>query len=115
MKSQSSLDRQILGRVVGRARTAAGVQQAAALWRSFATKEHDLRDRSTQLRAPTLIVWGRRDRAIPLSAGRATHEALPESHFAVLDTGHVPFASAPDEFLALTEPFLRSVTDMRTA
>jgi pimeloyl-ACP methyl ester carboxylesterase len=115
MKSQNPLDRQILGRVLGRAHPAAGVQQAAALWRSFATKEHDLRSRSAQLRPPTLITWGERDKAIPLSAGRATHEALPGSHFAVLDTGHVPFASAPDEFLALAEPLLQSVTEMRTA
>jgi pimeloyl-ACP methyl ester carboxylesterase len=98
-----------------RAGTLAYPDRGAALWRSFATKEHDLRERSTQLRVPTLIVWGRRDRAIPVSAGRATHEALPASHFAVLDTGHVPFTSAPVEFLALTEPFLRSVTEMRTA
>jgi pimeloyl-ACP methyl ester carboxylesterase len=115
MKPRSDLDREILQRVIARARTTAGVQQAAALWRSFASDEHDLRSRAAELTAPTFIVWGRQDRAIPLSAGRATHAALPNSQFAVLDTGHVPFASAPDKFLALAEPFLRSVTKRHSA
>ncbi|WP_328357990.1 alpha/beta fold hydrolase [Mycobacterium sp. NBC_00419] len=110
MKPTSSLDHEILERVVSRARTSAGVQQAAALWRSFARDDSDLRSRAAQLVTPTLIVWGLRDRAIPVSAGRATHAVIPNSRFEVLDTGHVPFASAPEEFLALAEPFLRSVT-----
>lgn len=110
MRPRSALDRQILRRVICRARTDAGVQQAAALWRSFGGAEHDLRGRAGELTAPTLIVWGARDKAIPLSAGLATHASLPHAQFAVLDTGHVPFASAPEQFLALVEPFLRSVT-----
>lgn len=115
MKPRGALDRQILDRVIRRARTAAGVAQAAALWRSFASDEHDLRGRAPDLTVPTLIVWGGKDIAIPLSAGHATRAALPGSQFAVLDTGHVPFASAPEEFLALAEPFLRSVTQRRSA
>ena len=110
MRPRSALDRQILRRVISRARTDAGVQQAAALWRSFGSAEHDLRGRAGELTAPTLIVWGARDKAVPLSAGLATHASLPHAQFAVLDTGHVPFASAPEQFLALVEPFLQSAT-----
>jgi pimeloyl-ACP methyl ester carboxylesterase len=114
MKPQTPLDHQILDGVIRRAKTEAGVQQAAALWRSFATDDNDLRWRSAELAAPTLIVWGRRDKAVPLSAGRATHASLPGSQFALIDSGHVPFASAPDEFLARIEPFLTSVLQERT-
>ena len=115
MKPQSPLDHEILDRVVRRAKTEAGVQQAAALWRSFATGDHDLRWRRAELAAPTLLVWGRADKAVPLWAGRATHASLPGSQFAVINSGHVPFASAPNEFLARVEPFLASVLEERTA
>lgn len=113
MNPQSPLDRQILERVTARAKTEAGVRQAAAMWRSFATDEHDLRSRASELIAPTLIVWGRRDRAIPLSAGRATHAALPTSQLVVLKTGHVPFASAAEDFLRVAEPFLTAAVGQR--
>jgi len=113
MKPQSRLDRQILDRVIARAKTADGVQQVAALWRSFANDDHDLRSRAAELNAPTLIVWGKRDTAIPLSAGRATHAALPTSRMVVLNTGHVPFASAPHEFLREAEPFLKAAAGVR--
>lgn len=114
LRAHSSLDHQILDRVIGRAKTEAGVQQAAALWRSFATDEHDLRGRSAELTAPTLIVWGRRDRTIPPSVRHATHTALPGSQVSLLSCGHAPFSSVPREFLAIVEPFLASVIDGHT-
>lgn len=106
MKPRSDLDREILTRVIARAKTDAGVAQDAALWRSFATPEHDLRDRAAALTAPTRIIWGRRDTAIPLSAAKSTQAALPTAQLTVLPTGHVPFSSAPVDFLRVVEPFL---------
>ena len=47
-------DREVVRRVAARARTAGGMRTGAALWRSFARPEHDLRPRAAQLRAPTL-------------------------------------------------------------
>jgi pimeloyl-ACP methyl ester carboxylesterase len=108
MKPRTSLDYRVLDAVLARAKTDAGAAQAAALWRSFVSSDHDLRSAASALSAPTLLVWGGRDISIPLSAGRATHAVLPQAQFAVLDTGHVPFASAPNEFLALAVPFLQS-------
>jgi pimeloyl-ACP methyl ester carboxylesterase len=70
----------------------------------------DLRSRAAELTAPTLIVWGKKDIAIPLRAGRATHDAIRGSRFEILNTGHVVFSSDPAGFLALVEPFLESVT-----
>jgi pimeloyl-ACP methyl ester carboxylesterase len=91
---------------VARARTPEGATLAAGLWRSFAEPDHDLRGQANRVEVPTLIVWGSRDTAIPLPLGRATHRRLPRARFVTLPTGHVPFASAPDAFLAHVGPFL---------
>jgi pimeloyl-ACP methyl ester carboxylesterase len=54
-------------------------------------------------------VWGKKDIVIPVSGGRATHDAIPGSRLEILDTGHVVFSSDPGGFLAVAEPFLRSI------
>jgi len=110
MKARTDSDREISERAIATAKTAEGTRTGAALWRSFATPEHDLRSRAAGLTAPTLIVWGKKDIAIPLSAGRATHDAIRGSRLEILDTGHVVFSSDPDGFLAVAEPFLQSVS-----
>ena len=109
MKAKTDSDREIVERAVATAKTADGIRTGAALWRSFATPGHDLRGRVAELSAPTLIVWGKKDIAIPLSAGRATQKAIRGSRLEILDTGHVVFSSDPQGFLAVAEPFLESV------
>jgi pimeloyl-ACP methyl ester carboxylesterase len=109
MKPQTPSDEGIVERVVARARTDDGVRTAAALWRSFATPEYDLRDRAHRIAAPTLIVWGDRDPTLSLRIGRATQRAIPRSDFHVLHTGHVVFSSDPTGFLGLVEPFLEGI------
>jgi pimeloyl-ACP methyl ester carboxylesterase len=109
MKARTDNDRRIVQRATAVAKTPEGVRTATALWRSFATPEHDLRDRAGELTAPTLIVWGKKDIAIPLRAGRAAQESIAGSRLEILDTGHVAFSSDPDGFLAVAEPFLESV------
>ncbi|MGB8405652.1 MAG: alpha/beta hydrolase [Mycobacterium sp.] len=111
MKPQTALDHEIVERTRELERTAAGREQGAALWRSFAEPEHDLRSRAAQITAPTLIIWGRRDVAIPQAAGRAANAAIPGSQFTMLNTGHVSFSSAPGEFLAAVQPFLATVRE----
>ncbi len=109
MQPRTSSDHAIVERTVARARTSEGTALAASMWRSFATPEHDLREQADKLVAPTQILWGKRDRALPVSAGRATHQRLPHSHLEILDTGHVVFSSAPEEFLRVVEPFLAAL------
>ena len=106
MHAQSAGDNAVLQRVTERARTADGVELAAALWRSFAAPEANLRSRADQISAPTLIVWGAKDAAIPLRFGRATQRAIPGSRLEVLPTGHLPFSSRPERFLDVVGPFL---------
>ena len=110
MKAQTDSDRQVIERATAVAKTPEGVRVGTGLWRSFATPEHDLRGRAGELSAPTLIVWGKKDIAIPLRGGYATHDAIPGSRLEVLDTGHVVFSSDPDGFLAIAEPFLETVS-----
>jgi len=109
MNARTDSDREIAERAIARAGTDDGLRTATALWRSFATPEHDVRGRADALSARTLIVWGKRDIAIPLSAGRVAHAAIRDSRLELLDTGHVAFSSDPQGFLAVAEPFLESV------
>ncbi len=115
MRSTSDTDREIEKRALARARTPEGAALAAALWRSFAAPEYDLRPQANRITAPTLIVWGSKDTAIPLRFGRATAAAIPGSRLEVLPTGHLPFSSDPDGFLAIAAPFLATATGLGTA
>lgn len=61
---------------------------------------------------PTLVVWGERDRTIPIEHGRAAHAAVPGSRFVTLPrAAHFPhledpegLATALEDFIATTEP-----------
>ena len=61
---------------------------------------------------PTLIVWGERDRTIPIAHGLAAHAAVPHSRFASLPrAAHFPHLEDPDglaqvllDFLEHSEP-----------
>lgn len=63
-------------------------------------------------KVPTLIVWGDRDKVIPVEHAYAAHDLIPGSHLAVVEgVGHfVPierpgaFIEAFDHFMASTEP-----------
>jgi pimeloyl-ACP methyl ester carboxylesterase len=110
MKAKTDSDRVITKRAIAAAKTSEGLRVGTGLWRSFPRLEHDLRGRAAKLTAPTLIVWGKKDIVIPLSAGRRTHDSIRGSRFEVLDTGHVAFSSDPEAFLAVADPFLQSLS-----
>jgi len=60
----------------------------------------------------TLLVWGERDRTIPLAHGRSAAEAIPHCRFETLPrAAHFPHLEDPEglttvlaDFLATTEP-----------
>jgi pimeloyl-ACP methyl ester carboxylesterase len=57
---------------------------------------------------PTLIVWGERDTIIPVSHGRAAHEAIPGSRLEIFpQTGHFPQAEQPEQFVHSLATFMR--------
>ena len=59
-------------------------------------------------RLPTLIIWGREDAIVPVSAGELYHQSIPGSRLEIFDNcGHRPEVEKPDEFIRLVQNFLR--------
>lgn len=56
---------------------------------------------------PSLLVWGERDRMIPVAHGRQAHALMPNSRLEVFEgAGHFPFNDDPDRFVALLNDFI---------
>nr|WP_232542232.1 alpha/beta hydrolase [Nocardia bovistercoris] len=113
MKPNGPADEAIIERAVAAARTPEGIEVFTSLWRSFTDTAFDLGDRAASITAPTLIVWGTKDIAIPARIGRRTHTKVSGSELRELPTGHAAFSSAPAEFLDIVQPFIRTVLARR--
>ena len=58
-------------------------------------------------RLPTLIVWGRRDRIIPVEHAYAAHEAIPGSRLVIFEgAGHFPHTEEPEHFVDVVAEFI---------
>ncbi len=58
---------------------------------------------------PTLILWGREDKVMPLRVGQLLHQAIPNSTFEIIEEcGHIPQEEKPDETIARISKFLAS-------
>jgi pimeloyl-ACP methyl ester carboxylesterase len=74
-------------------------------------------------RLPLLIIWGARDRIIPVAHGRRAHELVPDSRLEVFEgSGHFPHLDEPDRFartlrdwIATTEPGSTDLEDFHDA
>lgn len=56
---------------------------------------------------PTLILWGREDKVIPLRVGELLHDLLPNSTLEVIEEcGHIPQEEKPEETISLISSFL---------
>ena len=63
---------------------------------------------------PFLIVWGERDRIIPVSHARAAHEQVPHSRLEIFDrSGHFPQLDEPERFVEVLESFIASTQPAR--
>jgi len=63
--------------------------------------------RLRRVKSPTLVVWGKQDRLVPLAHGEAYAKAIRGAELKVLDRcGHSPQLERPAEFIALVEEFL---------
>lgn len=70
---------------------------------------YDIRDRLTEIEDPTLIVWGRNDRVVPVPAAFAYKKRLAHAELHIFDrTGHVPQMERPVRFNRVLENFLAS-------
>ena len=62
------------------------------------------------IKLPTLIIWGRQDRLIPLKVGELLDRDIPNSTLRVIEEcGHAPQEEKPDETIRLVLEFLNSV------
>ncbi len=78
----------------------AGGQTVSAQDRLTSLLSHDL-----------MLMWGRRDRVIPISHIETTLESLPRSHVVVLSrSGHFPHLDEPELFAIELDSFLKRPT-----
>lgn len=69
--------------------------------------DYDIRQRLPEIACPTLVVWGDRDRLVPLRDADVFVELIPDAHKVVFeDTGHMSMLERPAAFNALLEEFL---------
>jgi pimeloyl-ACP methyl ester carboxylesterase len=68
---------------------------------------YDFRDRVQDIGCPTLIVWGKRDRVVPVEGADEYESLIPGARKVVFDdTGHVPMLERPARFNAVLDEFL---------
>jgi pimeloyl-ACP methyl ester carboxylesterase len=69
--------------------------------------DRKLRGRLWRATVPSLVVWGERDRLVPLAHAHAYAEGLPDARLVVLpDVGHYPYLEAPEVFACEVSQFL---------
>ena len=65
-----------------------------------------------EINLPTLLVWGREDRSIPVERGRAMHALLKGSRLEIIDNaGHCPHDEQSGRFNQLVIAFLGGVVE----
>jgi pimeloyl-ACP methyl ester carboxylesterase len=105
LRRRTPVVREMLARDAARRGDRASASVEAAVWRSFASRDSDLRKRAAAIKAPVLLVWGTRDPLLGWT-GRAARRSMPQAIWRPLPTGHAPFAEDPEGFLAAAVPFL---------
>ena len=68
----------------------------------------DIRTLLARMAVPALIVWGERDRVVPIEIGKRLHEELPGAELVVLEeAGHNPMWDRPEAFNRTVLSFLQ--------
>jgi pimeloyl-ACP methyl ester carboxylesterase len=84
-----------------------GREAAARLLWNPALQYRKLTSRLWRIAAPTLVVWGREDRLIPLAYGEAYAQGIPGARLHVIDgCGHLPPFEQPEGFAGVVLEFL---------
>jgi pimeloyl-ACP methyl ester carboxylesterase len=72
-----------------------------------ASLDYDFRDRLSDVKVPTLIVWGERDSIIPIRDADEFERLIEDSRKVVMkDCGHIAMAERPDAFNDVLVDFL---------
>ncbi|KOU60816.1 esterase [Streptomyces sp. MMG1533] len=68
--------------------------------------EADIRDLLPGITAPTLVVGCRHDQLVPVQHSRELHEAIADSTYLEIESGHLVPAESPDELVDAIQKFL---------
>ena len=79
---------------------------------SLAFADLDLRPALSQIRVPTLLIWGEDDRRSPPTVGRQMCDSIPGSRLVVLDgSGHMSNLEQPEQFNTEVRKFLNNLPE----
>jgi pimeloyl-ACP methyl ester carboxylesterase len=68
---------------------------------------YPIRERLTEIKCPALIVWGTKDRLVPVKDAHEFERLLPDSRKVIYpDTGHLPMMERPTAFNDLIGAFI---------
>lgn len=96
-----------VGEYLAAARRPGSLRAMRSLLLSLGERSDLVKDQLPRLQAPTLVVWGREDRWIPLADADRFVEAIPGARKVVIDAcGHMPQEEKPDELAPLLGGFL---------
>ncbi len=67
-------------------------------------------DQLARIKTPTLLMWGREDRLVPVEAANVFHRFIPNSRIVIYDdVGHIPMEEAPYRSVADLTAFVNEV------
>lgn len=76
---------------------------------------NNLGEELSQIKQPTLLVWGNNDTITPPFVGREFNKLIPNSELYFVDKcGHAPMMEVPDEFNAILHKFLKKLNEPAT-
>src|SRR5258708_4813007 len=73
---------------------------------------NNLGEEVSQIKQPTLLVWGNNDNITPPFVGKEFHKLIPNSELHFIDKcGHAPMMERPEEFNTILLKFLRKLNE----
>ncbi|MEO1437190.1 MAG: alpha/beta hydrolase [Bacteroidota bacterium] len=71
----------------------------------------NLRDKLSQIKVPTLLIWGKQDKITPPFVGEEFQKHITDSELVLIDQcGHAPMMERPEKFNHYLEKFLRRIS-----
>ena len=73
---------------------------------------NNLGEEVSQIKQPTLLIWGNNDQITPPFVGQEFHKLIPNSELHFIDKcGHAPMMERPEEFNTILLKFLRKLNE----
>jgi len=73
---------------------------------------NNLGEEVSQIKQPTLLIWGKNDAITPPFVGEEFHKLIPNSELHFIDRcGHAPMMERPEEFNTILQKFLRKLNE----